>query len=378
MKIILNGVYFGGNCPIFYKVLKDLGHDVKVYDVLFINSYNEFSDLINEEDLIIPKYSFFIFLKLRLYRKFFKKKWINILVKKVNDFIIDFKPDVIFNHQISIRSNVMLKTKFKPQFNFVYGSEIKQKNKTNSDLKFAIENAEYTFVPSLEAQNILLNYFPDLSNKLCLSTTNFIYPDKLMKTYLNCDIVKIRNDYNYLKDDFIIYDNRSLRNIDLSLNLVKAIKLLKDSSYNCKIILVKGYSGSAQVIEVIKDKISDWKLTNHISIIDESITDKSHYELLALSDAYCSILKADEFGSGIAQAMYFKKLLLLSDLEVYKQYIKNNAVYVNKLNYKDISDSIINLINKNYKIDFKYNYDLVDKKFNALTNIEFILNKVKK
>ena len=376
MRILINGVYFGGNSPIFYKVLKDMGHEVKICDILFIDSYKERSSLFALEDIIIPSYSKFKVILLKFYRKFYRKLWKKELISFAHEVINDFQPEIIFNHQVSVRSNIMLDTNFKPQFNFVYGSEIKGRNIGSVLLEQAIRCANLTFVPSIEAKNILLNSYDNISNKLCLNTTNFIYVDYELKKYLSVNINELREKNKYSSDDFIIYDNRSLRDKELSLLIIESVKFLKTKSIECKVILVKGYSGNDNVIKFVKSKIVEWDLNSHIKIIEKSITDDFHYQLLSISNVYCSILKADEFGSGIAQAMYYKKTLLLSNLEVYRKHIKNNASYINSYNVKEFSNAIINLMENKVSIDFNHNFTLVDEKFNAVKNIEFILNKI--
>ena len=376
MKILLNGVYFGGNCPPFYRILKDLGHDVKVYDALFEDSYSELSDIIDKEDLIIPKYSLFKFVKIKFYKKIFVSKWRRELSLNMSKIVSRFKPDVILNHQLSIRANIALDTKFSPQLNFVYGSEIKNDLKNIEQIKDAIDKAKFTFVPSLEAQRILVEKIGVKAEKIHLATTNFINPNKMMLQFSNQDTLKYRGNYNFSSQDFIIYDNRSLRDIELSNILVQSFKKLVVNYENCKLILVKGFSGNDKVIYEIRKKLEEYNLTSNVLVVDRIVSENEHYRFLSMSDVYCSILKDDEFGSGIAQAMYFRKKLLLSNLDIYKDYIKNNAAYIQSFTEQELTRMIISLIEGRQKIDLECNFNLANTKFNAITNTNNVLGKL--
>jgi len=375
MKILINGSYEGGNCPPFYKVLKDLGHSVKVFDIVFYKEVN-YSKLINSDDIILPSYNYLTYNFIKLLRKLKISLWMCPFILEGKKVINNFKPDIILNHQTSSSANLMLRTNFKPQFNFIYGSEIKGKNINNFMFKEAIETATLTFAGTEISKNRIHNIYPHLTSKVIFRTFNFLFIDKFLENEKKRNSLYDRKIMGYKDDDFIIYDNRTLRHMETTLHLLKAVRNLNEDGKNIKIILCKGFSGLDKIVYEAQKIVLNYKMESYISIIDKELSNEEHYRNINISNAISSIIPYDEFGSFIMQGMYFMKYLLLSGLPQYKEIFGENAVYINENNYLNIYKSINYILDRKNKINLDKNYDILFNNYNSKTNVLELLNVI--
>lgn len=364
MKILLNGVYVGGNCPPFYSNLKTTGHDVKIIDVCYFNNaYTNFSKVIEQNDIIIPPYNLVDFILFKLYTKTKFNFLLFTIVNRLNKIIAEHNPDVIINHQMSLNCNVMLETKFKPQVGFIYGSEIKGENINKLTFKTALKQISKVITTTPKAKEEIINKYQEAAPKITTISWSNINEDVLINVKSKIDLPALYLKYDLKQTDFIIYDNRSLRNSEITKQALSGYCSAINTSSNIKIILVKGFSGKSELVHFAEMFVAREKKSKSFIIINEEISEDDHLKFLACSNAVTSFLRNDQFGEVIMQAMFFKKYLILYNLPQYREVLGTNALYVDE-SAQSIAEKIKLIQQQQIQIDLDLNYN------NVITNFE--------
>ena len=374
MKILLNGFHWGGNTPPFVKKFKELGHTVKLicpYELTKKDLYNNkaLSDYLQDDDLIFANYSFFeinilkilsfilrVFAKLKLPNKFIFDFIIFLKSKVTKQIVNQFAPDIIYNHSLSEHTYVMIKTNFKPQVSFPFGSEIQG--------KYAWKNFEMHQKIISESEKILaaLPGFVDFFIKQLNVPANKIpkpipigLPDlfKLIKNKVDKEEVLKR--FKIPLNDITIIDVRGLRKEDGGVNeLIHAIKDI--SEHNIHLILVKGYLGNPNIVKKTKKEIKKLRLDKKVTIIEEVLDYDDLIDLIKSSNIGVSLLPHDGLGKSIMEYISQGCQLLLTDLIDYRIAFKENAEYVNPRCKIEIKTSIIKIIEMDYDLRKKRLY----------------------
>jgi len=371
MKILINGVYIGGNCPPTYHYLKQLGHDVKIIDGTYFKQYNNFSDLIDKNDIIFPDYSLIDFCCFKLYQKTTLDFLLIPLKKKIGSIIDSFVPDIIIDHQLSLRANLFLATGFKPQIGFIYGSEIKGKNIHKKAFKRAIEKIDYVVTTMPSFKETVIKKFPVAANKSVSFLYSFFEYKKILAFTDNITSAELRKEYGFSEKDIILFDNRSLRDEEVLKEALHDFLKAYSINNNFKFILVKGFSGNKKLVEYTQKFILENNCNNCIQIIDSSLSEEEHFRYIKMSNAVCSLLRTDQFGEVIMHAMIYKKALILYELPQYKEVFENNAYYINEQS-ESFFKQLIQLQNNAIAIDFDHNFNYALNNFDAIAGFKKI------
>lgn len=342
MRILLNGVYKGNNCPPFFLQLKKMKHDVKIVDALYFNKpYRDFSELLSENDFVLPKYGFLDFINFKIYQKTGLSFFLFSIRKELCKIIDWFRPDIIINHQISIRTNLFLATGFYPQVGYVYGSEIHN----NAKSKFLFESfhlLNQIFVTTDHMKSLLLQRFNFLKQKTQVIPIGILDYDFIISKS-HQDKSELRQTYGIEKTKFIIYDDRSCRDTNVIDALMQTIILYKKQfeKYDIAFLILKGNGGDDKTMLKIKNICEENNCSQIVYLINEVVSNNVLYDLLILSDAIISLLPYDQFGTIILNSALLNKTLFLYDLPQYKQQFGNHAYYFKSLKADEIFSRII-------------------------------------
>jgi hypothetical protein len=378
MKILINGVYIGGNCPPFYHNLKKLGHDVKVIDVLFFNQpYSTDSSKINHEDIIYPRYLKRDWILYKFYQKTYIKFFLNQIISRLKKIIKEFNPDIIINHQTSIRADLIRLTDFCPVVNYIYGSEIKRKKILRKPFKKNLEYAHLTLTTTPEAKTIITKQYPDFESKIENIYYSFIAKDELCK-YESC-----KND---AENHIIVFDNRTLRDKELTIQVFNAYLLLAASNPLFHFIIIQGFSGKLENLNLAKQLVHNSKNSKQFVFYEDFLDTEKYFELLNSSNIVTSFLPVDQFGEVIIHAMFLKKYLLLKKLPQYENVLNNDAIYVEEMSALNIVEAFNNYTSMKNHIDLEKNRRFFEYHFDSskaflkieqkLNNIVYGFNKV--
>lgn len=379
MKILMNGIYRGGNCPPYYKQLKKLGHDVKVVDILFFKGkYTVEYESFEREDLIIPNYSIvskFLFKAYKLSKiTYFLRGFVNY----AKGILSSYEPDLVINHRITTEALILLKTCYKPQVSLVYGSEIIGKQLLTNEVEFIFAKSMLILTTSEEEVREINNAYLNTEGKAKCLDWGLFNCNEIMSKMSDANRSDFRNKWFGSKDYFVISDLRSLRNSGVARNLILGIERLAKTRRNILLVLVKGYLGKDIVISEAQQLIKQRGLEKNIILIEKILSEEEKIELLIASDALTSLLPNDSLGTIILEGGLTKNLLILTNLEQYKRIFGQNAIYIDKLDPTTISFTL----KKYFDSPGSYNIDDVYSTINSRFNSDFcfveINNELKK
>lgn len=384
---MINGVFTGGNCPLFYLRLKNMGHEVKIIDATYFRTpYNKFSELLDAKDIIIPSYNLFDYICFKIYQRLRLNFLLITIAGKLSEIIRKFKTDLIINHQTSIRANLIARAGFHPVINYIYGSEIKGDNIHSPMLKRSFDYSDLTLTTITNFRNRILGVYPDLQNKIRTRSLSYYSTEELENIKSSIDYGLLRENSGIGQNEFLIFDNRTLR--DPALTKIIVAGFIKAASLNNKLrfVLIRGFSGKAGAVTIAHELLSGSELADRFIVIDKELTYNEHFGYILASDAITSFLPDDQFGEIIIHGMYFKKALILYRLEQYLNILNSEAEYIDHLTEDSVCKGLLNLYNNQNKIDRDANYRKFIECFDmekgfaeiniTLTNLVYEFNKI--
>lgn len=357
MRILINGYHWGGNTPPFVAMFKKLGHEVKLicpgaFSTRQLLKQHKLDKTLKEEDLILPSYSKLEELAIRALRKMrCKKLSLLFMANKVKKTVKTFRPDIIYNHTFSRSTYLMLKTGFKPQVSFPFGTDVMgPKAYKDYDMhQEIVKGSEYIISALPAATEFFIKKLNVPPNKIPapipigLPDLHKILEDQSKKGQI------VRKKYSLPVNKMIMIETRGLRRTDGgTIALLKAVKRVNhDDIY---LILTKGFLGKSAVVEQAKSLIKDLSLTKKVKIIEDELDYDEVLGLYNVSDINLSLLPHDGLGKSIMEAISQKCQLILTDLPDYRIAFEDNAEYVKHDNIEDIAISIDRTISLSLEI----------------------------
>jgi glycosyltransferase involved in cell wall biosynthesis len=363
MKILLNGLHWGGNTPPFVKKFKELGHTVKLICPYALNSedlyeMHKLSEDLEDDDIIFPSYNFVdtsllklldfiskVLFKLKLPQLYVFKIIGLIKSSRIKVVIHKFSPDIIYNHTFSEQTTfMMIMTGYKPQVSFPFGSDIMgiHARKNFNIHQKIIKESEYVIAALPDEINYFINELKVPEHKIPkpipigLPNLDDIIDNNIVTT-------DILFKYNIPKDKIKLLDVRGLRRRDGgALTLLSVIYELNNPTLH--VILTKGYGGNSAVVSECMNLIDKFGLKNQVTLIEEELSYNDQIGLFSCSDINFSLLPHDGLGKSIMEAIAKKCLLVLTNLTDYKIAFNNNAEYVEHENIESIKNAIIRSI----------------------------------
>jgi len=377
VKILVNGYFYGGNCPPFVFHLKEnINYEVKLTNSLdFLDDYGINSDYLSDTDLIRIRTNFIERFLIKLLKKARIPVWKFFLIRKSKKLLKEFKPDIIINHKASVKAEIMLRTKFQNQLTYIYGSEVHGNRIQDKILDFIFDNSKYILCTTETMNQYITNSKPHLANKIKTLPWGYFEMNKECNPTNDYNKGKLKEKLGINKDCFVFLDTRSLRRIDAGLNpIVNAIKKLTSYRTDFKFIFLRGFLGADAMVNELKIAISnDRDLNKCVLIIDDVVSQNKLLELYTLSDAFISILQADQFGISILDAVFTDTALIISDLPVYRQYLgEKGPMYIHEQNVNELYEAMVTVFNKSFGKIENEKYISLKEEFNPINTFNSI------
>lgn len=323
-------------------------------------------------------------------KNLFVLKKINFPIKKIFHFLNGIfyliqtkeilrkiQPNILHAHFVTNYGTIGALTGFSPFIVSAWGSDIFKIPKDSKFkyylTKYVLNKADIITVTATFTKIYLFRIFGISPSKIVRIPWG-INLDVFKPGYKQ-EIEKCREKLKIKNTNFpIVLSNRHLNpkyNIE---KIIEAIPYVIKEYPETFFIFLKG-SGNGNYEKKIKTLISKMGIEKNISIIPRFISSKEMAVYLNLADIFISIPYTDQFGSSVMEGMACGTIPIVSDIEVYKQYLEDgkNAFFVNPDDPEDISEKII-LASKNFKKIqekfFKINRKIIEENENWDRNIK--------
>jgi glycosyltransferase involved in cell wall biosynthesis len=379
IRILINGYFHGGNTPIFIERGLQMGYDMRLTNTRTLEAAVEIkplSDLIRPESILLPPYSAFLAIFLRVLRKLGFQKWEQVQVKRYRKALRKWKPDIIWNHQANAKTEIMLLTGYQPQVTSIFGSEVAGPALATPRIARILDASPNILTMTERMKKHLISQYPQHEAKIIPMPWGLPHI-QLHKTISAQPKSEVRKHFGFGDDEIIIVDNRGLRQLDGgSLALIKAISMLGSAGKKIRLVLTTGFLEDQSVNEAAVRLAAEKGISDQVTIYHERLERERFFSLLHASDIYASLLPADQFGLAILEGAYHRNYLLLTNLEVYKEELGTNAYFVPHEDDKAISDAIASCI-QNAPLEWlDANHSLVVESFDWERNAGNILDKL--
>ena len=266
----------------------------------------------------------------------FKAIMIRNLVKKI-------KPDILHAHQVVPFGLYGALSGFHPFVVSAWGSDVLTFPKSRISkwlVRFVLNKADVITTTAEFMGSYLCKEFKMQESKIIripwgIDLKNFYrnYQEKLKK---------LRNELEIEEDSLVILSNRNLVTNYNVQRIIDAIPYMTKKYPNTVFVFIRGY-GSSELEDEMRLKAEKMGVINNVRFISKAVTPKEMAICLNMADVFISIPKTDQFGSSIMEGMACDAIPIVSDIEVYKQYLADgeNAFFVDPENPKEIAERII-------------------------------------
>lgn len=213
--------------------------------------------------------------------------------------------------------------------------------------------------PSVRRQAVLFCLrAADVVTTTAIETRDYIIdafglsPEKVMRIPWGIDIEIFHRGYTsevaILKKSLdlepempVILSNRNLMENFAIESIVDAIPKVLSEHPKAVFLFIRGV-GTPEYEEMMTLKARDMGIQKNIRIISRLVSPKEMAVFLNASDAFISLPKTDQFASSIMEGMACGTIPILSNLSVYKQYLKDreNAFFVNPDDPDEIASTV--------------------------------------
>ena len=183
--------------------------------------------------------------------------------------------------------------------------------------KFFLIKANKIIVVSKSIKLELTKYFENLNITVLYNTID----KNFFKKISNKEIIKIKKKY-HIPNKFILAVGH-LEKRKNYLNLIKAIKIIKNEDRNIKLIII---GQKADHTDKIFELIEKLNLKNNIKIFS-SLNDYEVRCFYKISELFVFPSIYEGFGIPILEAMALNKPMVLSNLDVFREITENNSCY---------------------------------------------------
>ena len=213
--------------------------------------------------------------------------------------------------------------------------------------------------PSVRRQAVLFCLrAADVVTTTAIETRDYIIdafglsPEKVMRIPWGIDIEIFHRGYTSevailkkslgLEPGFpVILSNRNLMENFAIESIIDAIPKVVSEHQNAVFLFIRGV-GTPEYEKKMTQKARDMGILENIRIISRLVSPKEMAVFLNASDAFISLPKTDQFASSIMEGMACGTIPILSNLSVYKQYLKDkeNAFFVNPDDPDEIASTV--------------------------------------
>jgi len=207
----------------------------------------------------------------------------------------------------------------------------------------SIQKADHVLTVSSAMRDEILEFFPD-------AKVSYIYNGINREVFKNLSLAqaeKVRKTFN-LPSEFILSVGHFEERKNY-INLVKAIKLLKEEGKNYYVVIIGNDNGAKK--NLVK-KIQEYNLLSNIHLFS-GLSDIEVVSMYSLCSLFAFTSNYEGFGIPVLEAMAAKKPMILSDLPVFKEITQDQALFFNSQDIHSIASSI-NYAMSNTKIFNKF------------------------
>lgn len=340
MRILVNGYFYGGNCPPFVNALKKINPDIKLTNALSVlDDHGLNRDYLEEEDILPLRLNFLEKAIAIICKKARLPIWKALLTRKAAKLVAEFKPDVIVNHKASEKAEIMLRTGFRPQLTYIYGGEVHGDRLRRRELDYVFQESAYVLTTTEQMRSHLVASRPELRGKARVFPMGYFEMDRVQEYRASASRKEVREKHGFREGETVFFDNRSLRGAHAGFEaIIKALKELHSRGLSFRMIFLRGFLGTNAMSRRLRATMdADPGLARHIVFIDGIVPEDRIREYYFLSDAFVSLLPADQCGKCINDAVFLDCSLILSDLDVYRSRLGTGPCYVRYQDPKQLS-----------------------------------------
>ena len=258
------------------------------------------------------------------------------IIKKIN-------PDIIHAHYLTNYGFAASLINHHPFIASVYGSDVFVNPKQSILMKFVVKRTlkkADILVPTAEfTEKYLVEKFDlpkDKIKRISWGTDLKIFHRGYKK-----EVKRLKKSMKIKKGSPIVISNRSMAPIYQIEKIIESIPYVVKKYPNAIFIFLRG-SGSLEYEKKLKLLTKKLNVEKNTRFISRLILPKEMAIFLNASDISISMVKSDQFAHSIMESMICNTIPIVSNIEVYEQYLKDsvNAFFVNP-NPKQISEKII-------------------------------------
>ncbi|MGD8506282.1 MAG: glycosyltransferase family 4 protein [Candidatus Bathyarchaeota archaeon] len=276
--------------------------------------------------------------------RYFGKLAYPIRIRNIRKAVEKINPDILHAHYMSHYGIYGALTGFHPYIVSVWGSDVlrtPQESKTRRiGVSYALNRADYITTTAEFMKGYLIEAFDLPQNKIVRIPWGID-----LETFHRGYRKEVRTAKRSLKIETnapIILSNRHMEPKYEIEDIVRAIPHVLKSHSDAIFVFIRGI-GSPEFESKIKRKAQKLGVANNTRFISKHVTPKEMAIYLNMANAFLSIPKTDQFGGSVMEGMACGSIPVVSDIEVYYQYLKNetNALFVNPESPKEMGEKII-------------------------------------
>lgn len=283
---------------------------------------------------------------LRKYRSKFTGRITNFLyqanqVRKLTKII---NPDIIHSHFARSYGLFGFLTFFHPFLLSVHGSDVllspKKSQLVRITLPFTIRSADRVLATAEPMRKYLQKNFRVAPSKIVRLQWG-IDVNIFTRGYVS-RVETLRKVLDINKESIVILSARGMTSIYNNHFLIRAIPQIIQKNPKVVFILLRGLGEDSQYENQLEKEVKELDIQKNIRFILKKINPREMATYLNLSKIFVSIPNTDQFGSSVLEGMACGAIPVVSNIEVYKQYLINNenAYFVESNDPKDIAEKI--------------------------------------
>jgi len=293
---------------------------------------------------------------------YFGKYMYPLRIWNIKRIVKRIAPDILHAHYLSHYGVYGALISFHPFVISIWGSDILRIPKGSRIRKFAVSYALKKADCITTTAKFMKGYLVD---------TFSVEPNKIVRIPWGVDLRIFRRGYESevtklkkilgIKSNFhIVLSNRHLHPKYEIERIIDAIPYVVKSHPDTVFVFIRGH-GSPEFEDKMKTKAEKLGVITHTRFISRLISPEEMAIYLNMADAFISIPKTDQFGSSIIEGMACGAVPIVSDIEVYYQYLKDgiNALLVDPENTREIAEKIIYCIEH---LEIKENFYTINRK----------------
>ena len=204
---------------------------------------------------------------------------------------------------------------------------------------FCLRAADVVTTTAIETRDYIINAF-GLSPEKVMRIPWGIDLEIFHRGYTS-DVAILKRSLGLEPEMPVILSNRTLKENYMIESIINSIPKVLSEHPNTAFLFIRGY-GTPEYEEKITSKAKDMGIINNIRIISKLVSPEEMAVFLNASNAFISLPKTDQFAGSIMEGMACGSIPILSNLSVYKQYLKDkeNAFFVNPDDPKEIASAV--------------------------------------